>query len=1086
MTTIYESEIEEIALDLLCDENGYEIRFGPDLAEGTGRERDYNEVVLSKRLRSAIDRINPNIPAGARDDAFKKVMRSAALTVIDNNEAFHHLLVDGVDVKFSVGDGKTRTDKVWLVDFINPENNEFLAVNQYTVIENNNNKRPDIVIFINGLPLVVIELKNATDENADVSAAFRQLQTYQQLIPSLFTYNAFLIISDGWFAKAGTLSSDYPRFMEWKTADGETIIDSKTQPELELMIRGLLNKKTLLDCVRHFIVFEHTREKTVKKIAAYHQYYAVNKAIASTLRAASMADFKSAIRAAEDPALYGLPNVTEQLKGDRRAGVIWHTQGSGKSLSMVFYTGKLVLAEEMNNPTIMVLTDRNDLDQQLFETFTNCQGLLRQTPTQAANRDELKKLLAVASGGIVFTTIQKFLPDEKGATYPLLTDRRNVVVIADEAHRSQYDFIDGFAKHMRDALPNASFIGFTGTPIEKEDKNTQAVFGNHIDVYDIQQAVEDGATVRIYYESRLAKISLSEADQKILDQRVEEVTEDDELTERQKRFAKWTGKEAVVGSKSRIKQVAADLVTHFEQRTSAAEGKGMIVCMSRRICVELHKEIIALRPHWYNSEDDKGAIKVVMTGSASDPLDWQEHIRNKPRRKSIGDRLKDPNDSLKLIIVRDMFLTGFDAPCLHTMYIDKPMNGHTLMQAIARVNRVFGDKEGGLIVDYIGIAQDLKNALAIYAAQKGRGEIKHDQEEAVAKMLEVHEVVADMFYPSPSGTQYPSGASGRGEVRGFDYHKYFTLEPREKLNFILDAANYIADAPGGVPAAVDGGSSRNGKERFKENVVRLQKLFALSVPHPKAFEIRDDLAFFQAIKARFNKFDDQTKKRTNEEIETAIRQIINDAIISEDVIDVFDAAGIRKPDIAILSDEFLAEIQSMERKNLALELLKRLLNDEIKTRSNFNLVQGRKFSEMLAEAVKRYQSGLIDSAKIIEELIKLAKDIREADQRGEKMNLRVDELAFYDALADNPTAESVLGDVTLKQIAHELVDSVRKNTSIDWQLKESVQAKLRVMVKRILRKYKYPPDDPTTGEYTVSVTKVLDQAEMLADFWTKE
>jgi type I restriction enzyme R subunit len=1062
MTTIYESEIEQIALDLLRDENGYEIRFGPDLAEGAAKEREYSEVVLQERLQKAIDRLNPSIPTGAREDAFKKVMRTASITVIDNNESFHHLLTEGVDVKFGIGDGKSKTDKVWLIDFANPENNEFLAVNQYTVIENNNNKRPDIVLFINGLPLVVIELKNAADENADVGAAFRQLQTYQQLIPSLFTYNAFLIISDGWFAKAGTISSDYPRFMEWKTADGETIVDSKTQPELEPMIKGLLNKKTLLDCVRHFIVFEHTKEKTVKKIAAYHQYYAVNKAITSTVRAsANVTGMETVIR--QDPAEYGLPNVTEQLKGDRRAGVIWHTQGSGKSLSMVFYTGKLVLAEEMNNPTIMVLTDRNDLDQQLFETFTNCQGLLRQSPTQAANRDELKKLLAVASGGIVFTTIQKFLPDEKGATYPLLTDRRNVVVIADEAHRSQYDFIDGFAKHMRDALPNASFIGFTGTPIEKEDKNTQAVFGNHIDVYDIQQAVEDGATVRIYYESRLAKISLSEADQKILDQRVEEVTEDDELTERQKRFAKWIGKEAVVGSKSRIKQVAADLVTHFEQRTSAAEGKGMIVCMSRRICVELHKEIIALRPHWYNSEDDKGAIKVVMTGSASDPLDWQEHIRNKPRRKSIGDRLKDPNDSLKLIIVRDMFLTGFDAPCLHTMYIDKPMNGHTLMQAIARVNRVFGDKEGGLIVDYIGIAQDLKNALAVYAARNGRGEIKHDQEEAVAKMLEVHEVVADMF-------------------ARFDYRKYFASEPRAKLNFILDAANYIAE----LTEIKEGKTVRNGKERFKDNVIRLQKLFALSVPHPKAFEIRDDLAFFQAIKARFNKFDDQTKKRTNEEIETAIRQIINDAIISEDVIDVFDAAGIRKPDIAILSDEFLAEIQSMERKNLALELLKRLLNEEIKTRSNFNLVQGKKFSEMLAEAVKRYQSGLIDSAKIIEELIKLAKDIREADQRGEKMNLRVDELAFYDALADNPTAESVLGDVTLKQIAHELVDSVRKNTSIDWQLKESVQAKLRVMVKRILRKYKYPPDEPSTGEYTVSVTKVLDQAEMLADFWTKE
>jgi type I restriction enzyme R subunit len=1059
MTRLYESEIEQIALDLLHDENGYDVRFGPDLAEGTGKERDYSEVVLSARLRSAIHRINPDIPPVAREDAFKQVMRPAALTVIDNNEAFHRLLVNGVDVKFSIGGGKTRTDKVWLVDFANPEKNEFLAVNQYTVIENNHNKRPDIVVFINGLPLVVLELKNAADENADVSAAFRQLQTYQQVIPSLFSYNAFLVISDGWFAKVGTLSSDYPRFMEWKTADGRTIVDSKTQPELEPLIKGLFEKKTLLDVLRHFIVFEKTREKTVKKIAAYHQYYAVNKAVRSTLRASTA----NGTAVQEDPAGYGLPSVEEQPAGDKRAGVIWHTQGSGKSLSMVFYTGKLVLTEAMNNPTIVVLTDRNDLDQQLFETFSNCQGLLRQTPVQAANRNELKKLLAVASGGIVFTTIQKFLPDEKGAEYPELSSRRNVVVIADEAHRSQYDFIDGFAKNMRDALPNATFIGFTGTPIEMADRDTQAVFGNHIDVYDIQQAVEDGATVRIYYESRLAKIELAPADQKILDERVEEVTEDDELTERQRRFAKWTSVESVVGSKARIKQVAADLVTHFGQRLSASEGKGMIVCMSRRICVEMYKEIVALRPDWHNSDDDKGAIKVIMTGSASDPLDWQEHIRTKGRRKSIGDRLKDPKDALKLIIVRDMFLTGFDAPALHTMYIDKPMRGHTLMQAIARVNRVFGDKEGGLIVDYIGIAQDLKNALAVYAARKGRGDIKHDQEEAVAKMLEIYEVTANMF--------------GK-----FDYRKYFTLQPKDKLSFILDAANYISD----LTEEKDGQTVRNGKERFKSNVILLQKAFALSVPNPKAFEIRDDLAFFQAIKARFNKFDDQTKTRTNEEIETAIRQIINDAIISSEVIDVFDAAGIRKPDISILSDEFLDEILHMERKNLALELLKRLLNDEIKTRSQFNLVQGRKFSDMLAEAVKRYQNGLITSAQIIEELIQLAKDIREADKRGEQMNLRVDELAFYDALADNPTAEAVLGDVTLKQIAHELVESVRKNTSIDWQLKESVQARLRVMVKRILRKYKYPPDDPTTGEYTVSVTKVLDQAELLADFWTKE
>lgn len=1034
---ITENEIEQIALDILNEDLGYTVLYGPDIAEGDTKERDYNEVVLHQRLKNAIEKINPNIPADAKEEAFKKALRITTISLFENNQSFHQMLTEGIDVKFSIGEGKTKTDKVWLVDFANPENNEFNAINQFTVIENHNNKRPDIVLFVNGLPLVVIELKNAIDENADVKAAFNQLQTYKQLIPSLFTYNAFLIVSDGWFAKGGTLSSDYSRFMEWKTADGVNIVNTQTEPEMEPMIKGLLNKKTLLDVIRHFIVYEKTKEKTIKKIAAYHQYYAVNKAIAKTIEATTSNE--------------------EDKKG--RAGVVWHTQGSGKSLSMVFYSGKLVLTEQMNNPTIVVLTDRNDLDQQLFETFGNCEQLIRQKPKQAENRDDLKDKLSVASGGVVFTTIQKFLPENTTLTYPKLSDRRNIVVIADEAHRSQYDFIDGYAKHMRDALPNASFIGFTGTPIEKEDKNTTAVFGDYIHVYDIQQAVEDGATVKIYYESRLAKIELSETDQKVLDQRVEEVTEDDELTEKQKRFAKWASKEAVVGSEQRLKQIALDLVTHFENRTSAAEGKGMIVCMSRRICVALHNEITKIRPHWHDSADDKGAIKVIMTGSASDPLNWQEHIRNKPRRKSIGDRLKDPKDPLKLVIVRDMWLTGFDAPCLHTLYIDKPMNGHNLMQAIARVNRVFGDKQGGLVVDYIGIAQDLKKALAIYTEAKGKGQLTFDQSEAIAKMLDFYEIVVDMF--------------GK-----FDYKKYFQIDVREKLNFILDASNYIL--------GLKDEDGVNGKKRFTFNVTRLSQAFGLVGTTPEAKTVRDDLAFFQAIKARFSKFDESNRKKSNEEIETAIRQIINDAIISKEVVDVFDAAGIAKPSIEILNDEFLEQIKNLPRKNLALELLKRLLNEEIKIRSNTNLVQSRKFSEMLAEAVKRYQSGLIEAAQLIEELIKLAQDIRAADKRGEKLNLRVDELAFYDALADNPSAETILGDEILKAIAHELVDSVRKNTSIDWQLKESVQAKLRVMIKRILRKYKYPPDDLATGEYTTSVNKVLDQAELLADFWTKD
>ena len=1034
---ITENEIEQIALDILNEDLGYTVFYGPDIVEGDTKERDYNEVVLQQRLKNAIEKINPDIPTDAKEEAFKKVLRTSTINLFENNQAFHQMLTEGIDVKFSIEEGKTKTDKVWLIDFANPENNEFIAINQFTVIENHNNKRPDIVLFVNGLPLVVIELKNAIDENADVKAAFNQLQTYKQLIPSLFTYNTFLIVSDGWFAKGGTLSSDYSRFMEWKTADGVSIVDTQTQPEMEPMIKGLLNKKTLLDVVRHFIVYEKTKEKTIKKIAAYHQYYAVNKAIAKTIEATTSNE--------------------EDKKG--RAGVVWHTQGSGKSLSMVFYSGKLVLTEQMNNPTIVVLTDRNDLDQQLFETFGNCEQLIRQKPKQAENREDLKEKLAVASGGVVFTTIQKFMPENTGETYPQLSNRRNIVVIADEAHRSQYDFIDGYAKHMRDALPNASFIGFTGTPIEKEDKNTTAVFGDYIHVYDIQQAVEDGATVKIYYESRLAKIELSEGDQKILDERVEEVTEDDELTEKQKRFAKWASKEAIVGSEQRLKQVALDLVNHFENRISATEGKGMIVCMSRRICVALHNEIIKIRPHWHDSADDKGAIKVIMTGSASDPLDWQEHIRNKPRRKAIGDRLKDPKDPLKLVIVRDMWLTGFDAPCLHTLYIDKPMSGHNLMQAIARVNRVFGDKQGGLVVDYIGIAQDLKKALAIYTEAKGKGQLTFDQSEAIAKMLDFYEIVVDMF--------------GK-----FDYKKYFQIEVRDKLNYILDAANFIL--------GLKDEDGVNGKKRFTFNVTRLSQAFGLVGTTPEAKNVRDDLAFFQAIKARFAKFDESGKKKSNEEIETAIRQIINDAIISKEVVDVFDAAGIAKPSIEILNDEFLEQIKNLPRKNLALELLKRLLNEEIKIRSNTNLVQSRKFSEMLAEAVKRYQSGLIEAAQLIEELIKLAQDIREADKRGEKLNLRQDELAFYDALADNPSAETILGDDILKAIAYELVDSVKRNTSIDWQLKESVQAKLRVMIKRILRKYKYPPDDPATGDYNVSVTKVLDQAELLADFWTKD
>jgi type I restriction enzyme R subunit len=1027
MNILTEDEIEQIALQTF-EEQGYEILNGIEI------ERAYNEVVLIARLEDAIAKLNPIIPVEVREEAVKNVIRVQHTTLLANNEAFHKLLTEGVDVKGREG-AENKTFKVWLMDFENPLNNDFVAVNQFTIVEKHTNKRPDVILFINGLPLVVIEVKNATSENATIKNAFDQLQTYKQAIPSLFNYNSILIATDGWFAKAGTITSDWSRFSGWKmpptlkennkveepasTYNSTLFPSEQNHLEMDIILQGMLDKKTLVDLIRYFIVFEKTKEKTIKKIAAYHQYYAVNKAIQSTIKAAS-------------------------IQGDQRAGVVWHTQGSGKSLSMVFYSGKMVVTPELDNPTIVVLTDRNDLDQQLFDTFSNCQQLIRQTPVQAENRNHLQRLLSVASGGVVFTTIQKFMPEEKGGEYPKLSDRRNIVVVADEAHRSQYDFIDGYARHMRDALPNASFIGFTGTPIENEDKNTQAIFGEYVDIYDIQQAVEDGATVRIFYESRLAKIELNPEEQNIIDQRIEEVTEEDELTERQQRFAKWTQQEAIVGSEKRLQQVAADLVKHFEQRNEVFDGKGMIVCMSRRICVALHDAIIKIRPEWYSNDDDKGVIKVIMTGSSSDPLDWQEHIRNKPKRKAIGDRLKDPKDGLKLVVVRDMWLTGFDAPCLNTLYVDKPMSGHNLMQAIARVNRVFKDKEGGLIVDYLGIAQDLKKALSIYTSSGGKGKIEFNQEEAVAKMEELYEVVVDLFDK-------------------FDYKKFFDLEPRQKLTFLLDATDYVLGLD-------------NGKDRFSSNVSNLSKAFAISVPHPKALAIRDDLSFFQAIKARISKLRESVKKRSDEEIETAIRQIISDALISTEVIDIFEVAGIEKPEISILSDEFLAELKDMPRKNLALELLRRLLNDEIKKRAAHNIIQSKKFSEMLSDAIKRYQNNAITASEVIEEMIRMAKDIKEADKRGEKLNLDFRELAFYDALEVSDSAVKVLGDDILKAIARELVESVRNSVTIDWDKKESVQAKMRVLIKRILKKYGYPPDLQDQA-----VKTVIDQAKLLGE-----
>jgi type I restriction enzyme R subunit len=1040
MTPIFESDIEQFVIELLQSQ-GFDY-LSPE--EQEAERANLSEVVLIARLKNAIETLNPSIPQEAKEQALRQVLNLPSQNLIDNNEAFHKMLTEGIEVEYLV-EGNIRGDKVWLIDWQDIKNNEFLACNQFTVIENNITKRPDVVLFVNGLPLVVIELKNPADENATVAKAFTQLQNYKNAIPSLFYYNGILIASDGFDAKAGTISSDFGRFAAWKSIDGVRE-DKATVPQIETLIKGMLKKDVLLDLVKQFIVFEKTKKEdsktgqsfvvTVKKLAAYHQYFAVNKAVESTISAASQ-------------------------QGCRKAGIVWHTQGSGKSLSMVFYTGKIVL--KLNNPTIVVVTDRNDLDNQLFDTFAGCRQLLRQEPVQAQSIPHLKTLLKTAGGGIVFTTIQKFSPDEGATIYDLLSERKNIVVIADEAHRSHYGFKSkniedkdggvrttyGFAKYLRDALPKASFIGFTATPIEKEDASTPAVFGNYIDVYDIEQSIADEATVKIYYESRLVKVHLKPEEAEKLDEEVEAITEGEETTASEKAKAKWTQLEAIVGHKERLISVAADLVDHFEKRQEVFDGKAMIVCISRRVAVELYDEIIKLRPHWHYTDKRKGAIKIVMTSSSSDPENWQIHSTTKEIRKEIAERFKDPDDRLKIVIVCDMWLTGFDVPCLHTMYVDKPMRGHTLMQAIARVNRIFRDKPGGLIVDYIGIASDLKNALATYTLSGGKGTPTLDQEQAVAKMLEKYEIVCQMFDK-------------------FDYKRFFKADTQQKLTIILEAQEYIL-------------SLEDGKDRFTKEVVGLSKAFAISVPHPKAMEIKDDVGFFQAVKARLTKFEPTGIGKSDAEIETAIRQIVDKAVVSEGIIDVFDAAGIKRPDISILSDEFLKEIQGMERKNLALELLKKLLNDEIKFRTKKNLIQSKKFSEMLENAIKKYQNNLLTTAQVIEELIRLAKEIRDSDKRSQQFNLTDNELAFYDALANNQSARDVLGDEKLRDLARVLVQRVKSNTSIDWTIKESVRSKLKVIVKRLLRQYGYPPDMEL-----LATENVLKQAELLADNWVSE
>jgi len=1057
---INENHIEQYAIEEL-QALGYDYVYGPEI-----EREDFGQVVLVERLRRQVAVINPDIPEEAREQAIQKVLRIFSPDLLANNETFHEFLIEKVRIPYQK-DGFERSHEVALIDFENPANNEFLVVNQFTITENNQNKRPDVLLFVNGIPLVVIELKGAADEKATIRSAFEQIQTYKSVIPSLFTYNAICVISDGLDAKAGSLSAGYSRFMNWKTADGKKDA-SKYIPQLETLIKGMLNKETLLDLVRNFIVFEKSAAKdlktglttvnTVKKLAAYHQYYAVNKAIESTLSASSES-------------------------GDRRGGVVWHTQGSGKSLSMVFYTGKLVV--RLNNPTVVVITDRNDLDEQLFDTFSGAKQLLRQEPVQANSREHLKELLKVASGGIVFTTIQKFLPTDGGSVYEQLSDRSNIVVIVDEAHRTQYGFeakvldeVDkdtkevigqriayGFAKYLRDALPDATYIGFTGTPIESDDVNTPQVFGNYVDKYDIRDAVEDGATVKIIYESRLAKVTLTEEGTQLLKQFDEELQEDEEVSDRQKAKSKWTRIEAIVGNESRVKNLAADIVSHFEARRAGSVGKAMIVAMSRRIAVDLYEQIIALRPDWHDSDKSKGKIKVVMTASSSDGPAMERHHTSKTERRALADRFKDVDDPLQIVIVRDMWLTGFDAPCLDTLYVDKPMRGHSLMQAIARVNRVFRDKKGGLVVDYLGLATDLKKALSFYSDAGGKGDPTESIEQAVNAMQEKHEVVRQMFAETSRSQEdilaespdaYPVG-------NAFNYDRFFRADSKGKMEIILQAEEHILGLS-------------DGKERFAREVALLGQAFALSLPQLAAMKIAEDVAFFQAVRARLVKFEGTGTGRSDAEIETAIKQIVDSALSSDQVIDIFEAAGIEKPEISILSDEFLLEVKGMKHKNLALELLKKILNDEIKTRAKTNLVKSKALLEMLEGAVKRYQNNLLSTAEIIEELIRIANEVKESDKQGEQLGLTYDEVAFYNALEVNESAVQVLGDETLRDIAREIADKVRNNNFIDWTIRESARANLMRLVSRTLRKHGYPPD-----KQQKAVDTILRQAELIAD-----
>lgn len=1033
---VAESDVEELAL-LHFAQLGYEAVHGPDIApdEPASERATYSDVVLRGRLEEALRRLNPDVPPAAIQEALRRVLVPESASLLQNNRAFHKMLRDGVEVEVAGKDGQTLTPRLRLANFDDhaEDENDWLAVNQFTIVEGHHNRRPDVVVFLNGLPLAIIELKNTADEDTSARDAFNQLQTYKKQISSAFVYNELLVASDGMEARVGTISSAWERFAPWRTVDGQEVAPAGTL-ELSTLLTGVFEKRRFLDLIKSFIVFEDAREGVVKKLAGYHQVGAVREAIAQTVRAT-------------------------RPGGDRKVGVVWHTQGSGKSLTMTFYAGRVIDEPEMENPTVVVITDRNDLDDQLFGTFARCHELLRQTPIQARDRDHLRQLLQVASGGVVFTTIQKFLPAEKGEKFPELSDRRNVVVIADEAHRSQYGFksklvraagggylVPGFAQHMRDALPNASFIGFTGTPIELTDKSTRAVFGDYISVYDIQRAVEDGATVPIYYESRLAKLSLNEEQRAVIDDEFEEVTEQEEESRRERLKSKWAALEAIVGDDKRVQLIADDTVRHFERRLEAMDGKAMVVCMSRRICVSMYQAIRALRPEWHADGDDAGSMKVVMTGSASDPLDWQDHIRSKPRLERLADRFRDPADPLRFVIVRDMWLTGFDAPSLHTLYADKPMQGHGLMQAIARVNRVFGDKPGGLVVDYLGLADNLRRALTTYTEAGGKGETAVDVDKAVEVLLEKLEL-------------------GRDLLHGYDYSKFMKGNRFERLMVLPGALEHVYE-------------KEDGRDRLLDIVAPLEKAFGLCGARDEAIAVRDEVAFFQTMKAMVLKSSVERGGKSRADVETAIRQLVSKAIIADGVIDVFEAAGLKKPDVGILSEDFLAEIRGLPYKNLAAELLQKLLRDDLKARRQKNVVQSEAFSLKLEKAILRYRNRAIETVQVIEELLALANEMKAAQKRGDDLKLNEDELAFYDALGTNDSAVAVLGDDVLTKIARELTDTIRKSVTIDWTVKETVRAKLRTLVRRLLRKHGYPPDKTEKA-----VETVLRQAELLAKDW---